>query len=116
MSTEWKNRKDNGMKLRCSNKDLTEVQGTIGKVFLDNYDKLMAVRSSSEAHELVSSLFDEAGINTPKSREILFKLQRGMRLDDTLIYLSNIYLNAKGLGTMSTNKWYTCPDRNKSRI
>ena len=99
------------MRPRKMNKDLTEVEGTIGKVFSDNYDKLMAVKSSNEAYILVSSLFTASNINTPKSREILVKLSRGMSQTNTLLYLSNIYLNAKGLGTMAANKWYTCTDR-----
>ena len=104
------------MRPRKMNKDLTEVEGTIGKVFLDNYNKLMAVKSSNEAPSLVSNLFADAKINTPKSRQILFKLQRGMSQTNTLLYLSNIYLNAKGLGSMAASKWYTCPERNRSRI
>lgn len=92
------------MRPRKMTKDLTEIEGTIGKVFLDNYDKLMLVKSSHEAYELVRMLFTLSGINTPKSRQILIKLQNGMSQTNTLFYLSNIYLNAKGLGTMAANK------------
>lgn len=104
------------MRPRKMNKDLTGIEGTIGKLFLDNYDKLMAVKSSAQAYGLVKGLFENAAINTPKSRQILFKLQSGMSQTNTLMYLTNIYLNAKGLGSMAANKWYTCPERNCRRI
>lgn len=92
------------MRLHKNSVDLTQIEGTIGKLFLDHYEQLMAVRSSREAHMLVSGLFTASSINTPKSREILFKLQRGMSYPKTLEYLANIYLNAKGLGTMACRR------------
>ena len=92
------------MRLHKNSTDLTQIEGTIGKLFLDHYEELMAVRSSNEAHCLVNKLFTTAAINTPKSREILFKLQRGMSYTKTLEYLADIYLNAKGLGTMTCRR------------
>ena len=92
------------MRLHKNSTDLTKIDGTIGKLFLDHYEQLMAVHSSNEAYELVNNLFTTSNINTPKSREILFKLQRGMSHTKTLEYLANIYLNAKGLGTMTCRR------------
>ena len=92
------------MRLHKNSTDLTKIEGTIGKLFLDHYEQLMAVHSSNEAYELVNNLFTASDINTPKSREILFKLHRGMSYNKTLEYLANIYLNAKGLGTMTCRR------------
>lgn len=92
------------MRLHKNSADLTQIEGTIGKLFLDHYEQLMAVKSSNEAYMLVSHLFTASSINTPKSREILFKLRRGMSYPRTLEYLANIYLNAKGLGTMTCRR------------
>ena len=92
------------MRLHKNSTDLTKINGTIGKLFLDHYEQLMAVHSSNEAYELVNNLFTASDINTPKSREILFKLHRGMSYTKTLEYLANIYLNAKGLGTMTCRR------------
>lgn len=92
------------MRLHKNSTDLTKIDGTIGKLFLDHYEQLMAVHSSNEAYELVNNLFTTSNINTPKSREILFKLQRGMCYVNTIKYLANIYLNAKGLGTMTCRR------------
>ena len=84
--------------MRKLHKDLTKVQGSIGYVMMENRDALLSVKSAFEAHELLSKLFLENDIDTPKSRQILFKLQLPMRPDSVVIYMNNIIMKAQNLG------------------
>lgn len=81
--------------------DITDKAHTIGKLFQDNRDSLLACKSSTEAYDLVQKLFTEGNYHSPKANEILFKLGRGMSYTNTLIYLQNIIFSAKGMSTYS---------------
>lgn len=80
--------------------NLCEKAGTIGYVMTQHRDEILAVKSSSEACTLLTKLFEEAKINTPKSRQILFKLQNGMSYSSTLLYLNNIIMSASQLAVI----------------
>ena len=79
---------------RC---DLTKIEGSIGKVFNDNRDYLLNTSKSSEDIKLkVNELFSVNKINTPKSRQILFKLQT-MSFTQSLLFIQNIIFSAANM-------------------
>lgn len=82
-------------------KDITDKAHTIGKLFQDNRDSLLACKSSEEAYTFVKQLFTKGNYHSPKANEILFKLGNGMSYANTLIYLQNIIFSAKGMSTYS---------------
>ena len=78
--------------------DISNIEGTIGKVLLDSRDVLMASKNADELKSLVEKLFSENGISTPKSRLIESKLKK-MGLTQGLMYVQNIMFAAMGMGT-----------------
>ena len=80
--------------------DLTKRVGSIGHVMKNNRDKILSVKSSEEARDLLSALFEAENINTPRSRTILMNLGRGMSYSRTLIYLNDIIMKAEGQGVL----------------
>lgn len=80
--------------------DLTKKSGSIGHVMKKYRDRILAVRSSDEARDLMSALFKAENINTPRSRTILMNLERGMSPSKTLIYLNDIIMKASGMGVI----------------
>jgi hypothetical protein len=78
-------------------RNLTNVDGTIGKVFLDNRDRLLnKSKSADDIRQTVNVLFRENNINTPKSRMIQFKML-GMKFNDALLYVQNIIFAADNM-------------------
>jgi hypothetical protein len=78
-------------------KNLTNVDGTIGKVFLDNRDRLLnESKSADDIRQAVDVLFRENNISTPKSRLIQFKLL-GMSFNEALFYVQNIIFAADNM-------------------
>lgn len=80
--------------------DLTKRAGSIGHVMKKNRDRILAVKSSDEAMNLLSALFKAENINTPRSRTIIANLSRGMSPSRTLIYLNDIIMKASGMGVL----------------
>ena len=79
--------------------NLTKIDGSIGKVLIDNRDDLLNNTVSTAAlFEKVNKLFVENKINTPKSREIEFKLKNMASFPSALMYVQNIIFKAAGLG------------------
>ena len=77
--------------------DLTKVENSIGKVFLDNRDDLLNLSKSVEdIKNKVNKLFTDNKINTPKSRQILFKLQT-MSFTQALLFIQNIIFSAANM-------------------
>ena len=78
-------------------KKLTEVEGTIGKVFLDNRDRLLnESKGLDDIRKTVTTLFTENNINTPKSRTIQAKLLK-MSFTQALLYIQNIIFAADNM-------------------
>lgn len=78
-------------------RNLTGVEGTIGKVFLDNRDRLLnESKSADDIRQTVDELFRENNIDTPKSRLIQFKML-GMKFNDVLLYIQNIIFAADNM-------------------
>lgn len=78
-------------------RNLTNVDGTIGKVFLDNRDRLLnESKSADDIRQTVDELFRENNIDTPKSRLIQFKML-GMKFNDALLYIQNIIFAADNM-------------------
>ena len=80
--------------------DLTKKPGSIGHVMKKFRDRILAVRSSEEARDLMSALFKAENINTPRSRTIIANLSQGMSPSRTLIYLNDIIMKAAGMGVI----------------
>lgn len=77
--------------------DLTQIDGTIGKLFSDNRDKLLNVpKSTDEILNAVKTIFQENHINTPKSRLIEYKLAM-MHYNQALQYIQNIIFAAANM-------------------
>ena len=77
--------------------DLTKIENSIGKVFLDNRDDLLnESKSSDDIKNKVNKLFVDNNINTPKSRQIMFKLQT-MSFTQALLYIQNIIFSAANM-------------------
>jgi hypothetical protein len=77
--------------------DLTKIENSIGKVFLDNRDDLLnESKSSEDIKNKVNKLFVDNNINTPKSRQIMFKLQT-MSFTQALLYIQNIIFSAANM-------------------
>lgn len=71
-------------------KNLTNVDGTIGKVFLDNRDRLLnESKSADDIRQTIDELFHTNNISTPKSRMIQFKML-GMTFNEAILYVQNI--------------------------
>lgn len=71
-------------------KNLTNVDGTIGKVFLDNRDRLLnESKSADDIRQTIDELFHTNNISTPKSRMIQFKML-GMTFNEAIQYVQNI--------------------------
>lgn len=79
-------------------KDISDKEGSIGKVLKDNRDMLMESKSTEELWSKLDTLLRESCIDTPKSRQILIKL-KGKRLADALIYIQNVLFASMGMGT-----------------
>ena len=78
-------------------KKLTEIEGTIGKVFLDNRDRLLnESKSINDIQNTVTTLFTENKIDTPKSRLIQSKLLN-MSFMQALLYIQNIIFAADNM-------------------
>lgn len=78
-------------------KKLTEVEGTIGKVFLDNRDRLLnESKNTNDIQNTVTTLFTENKIDTPKSRLIQAKLLK-MSFTQALLYIQNIIFAADNM-------------------
>lgn len=81
--------------------DLTKIENSIGKVFLDNRDDLLnESKSSEDIKNKVNKLFVDNNINTPKSRQIMFKLQT-MSFTQALLYIQNIIFSAANMKVFS---------------
>ena len=71
-------------------KNLTNVDGTIGKVFLDNRDRLLnESKSADDIRQTIDELFHTNNISTPKSRMIQFEML-GMTFNEAILYVQNI--------------------------
>lgn len=78
-------------------KKLTEVEGTIGKVFLDNRDRLLnESKNIKDIQNTVTTLFTENKIDTPKSRLIQSKLLN-MSFMQALLYIQNVIFAADNM-------------------
>lgn len=78
-------------------RNLTDVEGTIGKVFLDNRDRLLnESKGLDDIRNTVTILFTENNINTPKSRTIQAKLLK-MSFTQALLYIQNIIFAADNM-------------------
>lgn len=78
-------------------RNLTDVEGTIGKVFLDNRDRLLnESKCLDDIRNTVTTLFTENNINTPKSRTIQAKLLK-MSFTQALLYIQNIIFAADNM-------------------
>jgi hypothetical protein len=81
--------------------DLTKINNCIGKVFLDNRDDLLnKSKSVEDIKNKVNKLFIDNKINTPKSRQILFKLQT-ISFTQALLYIQNIIFSAANMKVFS---------------
>ena len=86
--------------------DLTQKQGSIGQVLMAHRDEVLNMPSSADAKEYLQQLFADEGINTPKSREILMKLDQmttqilnpRKNFEQTAVYLNDVIMKAQGLG------------------
>lgn len=86
--------------------DLTQVEGSIGQVLMAHRDEVLNLPSSADAKEYLQQLFADEAINTPKSREILMKLDLmthrilnpRKNFEETAVYLNNVILRAQDLG------------------
>lgn len=79
--------------------NLTKIDGTIGKVFVDNRDELL--NKTADKYALIDKikiLFASHKINTPKSREIIYKLNEMNSFASALMYVQNIIFRAAGMG------------------
>lgn len=78
-------------------RNLTNVEGTIGKIFLDNRDCLLnESKGPDDIRNTVTTLFTENNINTPKSRAIQAKLLK-MSFTQALLYIQNIIFAADNM-------------------
>ena len=86
--------------------DLTQRQGSIGQVLMAHRDEVLNMPSSADAKEYLQQLFADEKINTPKSREILMKLDQmttqilnpRKNFEQTAVYLNDVIMKAQGLG------------------
>lgn len=86
--------------------DLTQRQGSIGQVLMAHRDEVLNMPSSADAKEYLQQLFADEKINTPKSREILMKLDQmttqilnpRRNFEQTAVYLNDVIMKAQGLG------------------
>lgn len=86
--------------------DLTQKQGSIGQVLMAHRDEVLNMPSSADAKEYLQQLFADEKINTPKSREILMKLDQmttqilnpRKNFEQTAVYLNDVIMKAQGLG------------------
>ena len=86
--------------------DLTQRQGSIGQVLMAHRDEVLNMPSSADAKEYLQQLFMDEKINTPKSREILMKLDQMTtqilnprnNFEQTAVYLNDVIMKAQGLG------------------
>lgn len=86
--------------------DLTQRQGSIGQVLMAHRDEVLNMPSSADAKEYLQQLFMDEKINTPKSREILMKLDQmttqilnpRKNFEQTAVYLNDVIMKAQGLG------------------
>ena len=80
-------------------KNISHYDNTIGNLFSKNRDDLLSSTSVSELKDKVKLLFDQNNVNTPKSREILFKLEGHISYSSALIYVQNIIFASMGMAT-----------------
>lgn len=80
-------------------KNISHYDNTIGNLFSKNRDDLLSSTSVSELKDKVKLLFDQNNVNTPKSREILFKLEGSISFSSALIYVQNIIFASMGMAT-----------------
>ena len=84
--------------MRYKHPDLLKVSNvTIGKVFSANREDLLFTTDKNILCCKVKGLFEEAKINTPKSREILIKLTRCKNITSAICYIKNIIFKAANM-------------------
>ena len=74
---------------------------TIGKVLNDNRERLLFSENIDTLRTTLKTLFDDNKINTPKSREILFKLSTMISHSTAIQYVQNIIFSAKNMKVFS---------------
>ena len=74
---------------------------TIGKVLNDNRERLLFSENVGALKTMLKTLFEDNKINTPKSREILFKLSTMTSHSMAIQYVQNIIFSAKNMNVFS---------------
>ena len=75
--------------------NLCQKDGTIGKLFSENRDRLLnESKTIDDIRNTVKELFEANNLNTPKSQEITVKLNRIRSFSEALIYIQNIIFSA----------------------
>lgn len=71
---------------------------TIGKVLNENREELLFTTDCKQLYNKVKSLFESANIDTPKSKQILYKLSIAKNISIAVIYIQNIIFKAANMG------------------
>lgn len=74
---------------------------TIGKVLNENREQLLFSENVDTLKTMLKTLFDDNKINTPKSREILYKLSIMTSHSTAIQYVQNIIFSAKNMNVFS---------------
>ena len=82
-------------------KELSTINGTVGKAILDNKDYLNKVYSQKgDIIEAVKNIFNKEDINNnPYTKEVLDTLKK-KKYDDKIFYLYNVMMAGDGLRSL----------------
>lgn len=92
-----------GGSLREGGKDLSKVKGSMTNILIDD-DGWKIASTSQEVYDYIKALFEERGLDTEASRNLLSKLNRIKYLDDSLALVYNSILKGSNMGSIDSQR------------
>lgn len=79
------------------NKDISNKKGAAAQILTTNFEKFNTCKTKEDVITLCHQLFDEAGLDTPWTKQFFYNLDRQPNYASAMIYMNNARMAGSGL-------------------